>query len=279
MNGNNIELNENTKAFCLSWNKSRWENETFAVGCNHNRIFIFSYLNTPSNMGQFQLNGRGSSDGRIGNKLYSFGKQWFCVLKIELNSFHSNSMEMDNVLGNKKYFDVRSICWAAHMARKYHLIGIGCSDGSVRILRITRNCLRKEIESDVEMKLEYEQIFCSCQHQQSVWKVRWNITGTVLLSAGDDGNMFSWKRNRMSGQWSMINIQEKKVRNADFLEAVEVKNNGSDEQGMQTSINHNRPFVMSDLDTNTNENRNVRFDEQQSNNFNRSSVNFDAFQQ
>ena len=33
------------------------------------------------------------------------------------------------------------------------------------------------------------------EHRSEVWKVEWNITGTILSSSGDDGNMRLWKCN------------------------------------------------------------------------------------
>ena len=30
-------------------------------------------------------------------------------------------------------------------------------------------------------------------HNSSVWRVTWNVTGTILASAGDDGQVKLWK--------------------------------------------------------------------------------------
>merc|ERR1712228_173450 len=60
--------------------------------------------------------------------------------------------------------------------------------GYVRIIQIARN--RKVSKYEIEWSL----IFESNVHQSSVWKIKWNITGNVLLSAGDDAKIYLWKR-------------------------------------------------------------------------------------
>ena len=91
-------------------------------------------------------------------------------------------------------------------ARKYHLIAIGCSDGFVRILKLMRNrrILRKDRIPEDPFKLEWSVVFESNIHCDAVWKVNWNITGNLLLSAGDDARIYLWKRNRMGGKEEYI---------------------------------------------------------------------------
>ncbi len=38
----------------------------------------------------------------------------------------------------------------------------------------------------------------------SVWRVAWNVTGTVLAASGEDGTLSLWRRD-FAGKW--INIQ------------------------------------------------------------------------
>ena len=42
-------------------------------------------------------------------------------------------------------------------------------------------------------------------HQLEVWRVTWNITGTILSSAGDDGKVRLWKSNYLN-EWKCMSI-------------------------------------------------------------------------
>jgi WD40 repeat protein len=46
-------------------------------------------------------------------------------------------------------------------------------------------------------KLELRQPAQFDEHTTQVWRVRWNVTGTVLASSGDDGCVRLWKANYM----------------------------------------------------------------------------------
>jgi nucleoporin SEH1 len=41
------------------------------------------------------------------------------------------------------------------------------------------------------------------QHQAEVWRLEWNISGTVLASSGDDGTVRLWKAD-LDGVWSNV---------------------------------------------------------------------------
>ena len=40
-------------------------------------------------------------------------------------------------------------------------------------------------------------------HSSSVWRVCWNVTGTILATAGDDGQVKLWKSNYLD-QWKCM---------------------------------------------------------------------------
>lgn len=80
---------------------------------------------------------------------------------------------------------VHDVAWAPSLGRTYHLIATACMDGNVRVFELSR---------DKNQKYSNKLVFFSALHKSEVWRVEWNITGTVLASAGDDGTVRLWKR-------------------------------------------------------------------------------------
>ncbi|CCG22254.1 Seh1 protein [Candida orthopsilosis Co 90-125] len=91
---------------------------------------------------------------------------------------------------------IRSVSWAPSMGRSYHLIATGCKDGYVRIFKATETPTGDfKIEALAKMN----------DHQCEVWRVNWNLTGTILSSAGDDGKLRLWKCNYLS-EWKCMSV-------------------------------------------------------------------------
>lgn len=42
-------------------------------------------------------------------------------------------------------------------------------------------------------------------HDSDVWKVKWNTTGTILCSSGEDGKVRLWKSNFLE-DWKVVGI-------------------------------------------------------------------------
>eukprot|EP01084_Bolivina_argentea_P204804 349807_1 len=190
------------KSYCISWNKSTWELPSFAVGTNRNQIFIYKYFdknillnkNNNNNNNEQKLMETANVQRAMTN-LNTIKKNidWHCVCKIQIENKDKNNK-------NKNDINVRSISWSRHLAKKYHLLAIGSSDGYVRIIKIIRNIRiikQNNIKNDIN-KIQWNIIFESNIHKDSVWKVKWNITGNVLLSAGDDAKIYLWKRHQLN---------------------------------------------------------------------------------
>lgn len=54
-------------------------------------------------------------------------------------------------------------------------------------------------------KMEARTVMAATDHHAEVWRVEWNITGTILASSGDDGNVRFWKAG-LTGEWKPFSI-------------------------------------------------------------------------
>jgi len=93
---------------------------------------------------------------------------------------------------------VNDVSWAPNMGRSYHLIASASKDGTAQIWKIKTEANNYELIERWVLD----------DHKAEVWKVEWNITGTVLATSGDDGmvRLFSW----IGGAWkctSTMNAQ------------------------------------------------------------------------
>ncbi|CAG8653495.1 7572_t:CDS:2, partial [Acaulospora morrowiae] len=75
---------------------------------------------------------------------------------------------------------VYDVSWAPSMGRSYHLIATASKDHHVRIFKLVDN---KKDGFDVTLVAQLP------DHNVEVWKVEWNVTGTILSSSGDDGKI------------------------------------------------------------------------------------------
>uniref|UniRef100_A0A8P0P4X9 Centrosomal protein 192 n=1 Tax=Canis lupus familiaris TaxID=9615 RepID=A0A8P0P4X9_CANLF len=97
---------------------------------------------------------------------------------------------------------VHDIAFAPNLGRSFHILAIATKD--VRIF--TLKPVRKELTSSGgPTKFEIHIVAQFDNHNSQVWRVSWNITGTVLASSGDDGCVRLWKANYMDN-WKCTGI-------------------------------------------------------------------------
>ena len=85
---------------------------------------------------------------------------------------------------------VRDVAWAPTAGRSYQLIATASKDGHVRIFKLRQK--KESAEFDIELAADLD------DHGAEVWKVSWNVTGTILASSGDDGRVRLWKASIMN---------------------------------------------------------------------------------
>ncbi|XP_066142823.1 nucleoporin SEH1 [Euwallacea fornicatus] len=94
---------------------------------------------------------------------------------------------------------VHDISFAPNLGRLFHILGVATNN--VRIVNLTPVDDEQSQVSGLT-KLELQTVAQFDEHGSTVWRVCWNITGSVLCSSGDDGcvRMFrihsktSWKQ-------------------------------------------------------------------------------------
>lgn len=98
--------------------------------------------------------------------------------------------------GSGMNIGINDVCWAPNLGRSYHLIASATSN-SVTVWRLNEsNGSYSKVEKEDELLTSGE-----------VWRVEWNITGTVLATSSDDGGISLWRRN-FQNKWISVAKEE-----------------------------------------------------------------------
>lgn len=102
------------------------------------------------------------------------------------------------------------------MARSYQLIATASKDNVVRIYKLTEQVQQQRSNripispagtptqiNNSSKSLHIELIASFDDHKAEVWRVEWNITGTILSSSGDDGKLRLWTAG-YDGKWRQM---------------------------------------------------------------------------
>ncbi|XP_053100700.1 nucleoporin SEH1 isoform X1 [Hemicordylus capensis] len=103
---------------------------------------------------------------------------------------------------------VHDIAFAPNLGRSFHILAVATKDVRIFTLKPLRifTFSRKELTASSGLtKFEVQLVAQFDNHNSQVWRVSWNITGTVLASSGDDGCVRLWKANYMDN-WKCTGI-------------------------------------------------------------------------
>ncbi|KAG7203142.1 hypothetical protein KM043_010262 [Ampulex compressa] len=95
---------------------------------------------------------------------------------------------------------VHDIAFAPNLGRSFHTLAIATKD--VRIITL------KPMQESAQSGLSRFEITTAAQfddHYCTVWRVCWNIMGTILASSGDDGCVRLWKDNYINN-WKCVAV-------------------------------------------------------------------------
>lgn len=91
---------------------------------------------------------------------------------------------------------IHDIAWAPNLGRSYHLVATASKDRTAKIW---------QLEANTKGKWNVKEVASFSDHNAEVWRVEWNITGTILATSGDDGTVRLWKSTYQS-EWQCLNV-------------------------------------------------------------------------
>ncbi|KAI0350137.1 WD40 repeat-like protein [Trametes cingulata] len=178
--------------WCISWCKDKYWGEIIAAGCGIDgivKIIQISPSRRPSTL--LALNpapASSSSDAPASKSSAAQGTS-------------NGATDGDG----PRTFAVTSIAWAPSCGRSYHLIATGGRDGHVRIWRVKPPAPGDDLDGEGDAdggagagsgdagRWSASIVGDFDDHKSAVGRVEWNVTGTVLSSAGNDGRVRLWK--------------------------------------------------------------------------------------
>lgn len=91
---------------------------------------------------------------------------------------------------------IHDISWAPNLGRSYHLVATASKDRTAKIWQLDPNA---------KGKWGVKEVASFADHNNEVWRVEWNITGTILATSGDDGTVRLWK-STYQNDWQCLNV-------------------------------------------------------------------------
>lgn len=149
------------------------------------------------------------------------------VLIYEYNENLRSWQKLENVSAINE--SVHDIAFAPNVGRSYDLLGVATTK-DVKIISITplppepmshiassgqlsqHSAIFEKTRFDIRIVASFE------DHGSQVWRVSWNITGTILASSGDDGTVRLWKGIHLIN-WFYFNYQFILFFKANYLES------------------------------------------------------------
>jgi nucleoporin SEH1 len=91
---------------------------------------------------------------------------------------------------------VTDIDWAPNVGRSYHLIASCGKDRCLKVHKLPR------AGGGIAAQQHYDAI--PVQTASAVWRVQWNITGTILAASGEESDSVQLYKADFNGQWKCL---------------------------------------------------------------------------
>lgn len=172
------ELNCKISCSCLSWNPSPFHPPMIAVGSDEPSDSTANSTTkvTSSAVPMSRLQIYESSENT---------RRWF---KVEISTLITEP--------------VLDTSFAFNIGRDYHLLAVAGADVKIFTIKSVsssteppshQSTYTSNTANSSASKYELRQIATFSDHQSKVWRLSWNLTGTILASAGEDGVIRLWK--------------------------------------------------------------------------------------
>eukprot|EP01130_Rhizamoeba_saxonica_P009652 TRINITY_DN3936_c0_g1_i1.p1 TRINITY_DN3936_c0_g1~~TRINITY_DN3936_c0_g1_i1.p1 ORF type:complete len:309 (-),score=71.24 TRINITY_DN3936_c0_g1_i1:1586-2512(-) len=90
---------------------------------------------------------------------------------------------------------IRDVAWAPHIGRSYHVIASSSEDKTIKIWNVY-----DDDEAEVEA-------YKSFDLDTDVYRVEWNVTGTVLATSDDNGKVHLWRRTALNDWKCLLRVR------------------------------------------------------------------------
>ncbi|XP_039277175.1 nucleoporin SEH1 [Nilaparvata lugens] len=96
---------------------------------------------------------------------------------------------------------VHDISFAPNLGRSFHMLAIATKDVRILTIKPRQDVVLQNGQPrfDIQTVAQFEDHYCT------VWRVSWNVTGTILASSGDDGCVRLWKCKYMNS-WKCVSV-------------------------------------------------------------------------
>ncbi|XP_046970122.1 nucleoporin SEH1 [Vanessa cardui] len=143
----------------------------------------------------------------------------------EPNNVNATGTQSDKIANNEKVFiyeysessrrwtrteclssvvePVNDLAFAPNLGRSFHLLAVATKD--VRIIKIEPLSESSSSTNGGGVRFKTEVMAAFEDHNSCVWRVSWNVTGTLLASSGDDCCVRLWKMQYMN-QWKGVAV-------------------------------------------------------------------------
>ncbi|XP_026743730.1 nucleoporin SEH1 [Trichoplusia ni] len=98
---------------------------------------------------------------------------------------------------------VNDIAFAPNLGRSFHLLAVATKD--VRIIKLEPIAESSGANNGAMVRFKVEVVAAFEEHYSCVWRVGWNVTGTLLASSGDDCCVRLWKMQYLN-QWKCVAV-------------------------------------------------------------------------